>query len=124
ASDRGLFIEIARESRALYGPNTRLGFLCGRDAAERIVHWDYGPADAFGQMLEEFELRVASRGGHYPVPEGWRHRIRPLAPKVDCEEISATEVRRRISEGEPWEHLVPPEVVPLARRIYGRLPAS
>src|SRR5207248_8252205 len=36
ASDRGLFVEIARECRVPYGPDVRLSFLCGRDAAERI----------------------------------------------------------------------------------------
>ena len=124
ASDHGLFIEIARECRAVYGPEAELFFLCGRDAAERVVNWDYGTPLAFRQMLNEFELLVASRGGHYLPPEDFRLRIRPLTTPPDCEEISATEVRRRIALGEPWEHLVPEAVTPLAREIYGRLPAS
>lgn len=41
-SEGGLFIEIARECRVQYPPATALWFLCGRDAAERIVTWDYG----------------------------------------------------------------------------------
>src|SRR5690242_20208760 len=40
ASRGGLFIEIARECREAYGAETGLYFLCGRDAAERIVDWD------------------------------------------------------------------------------------
>jgi nicotinic acid mononucleotide adenylyltransferase len=36
ASDRGLFLDIADECRAVYGATVRLTFLCGRDAAERI----------------------------------------------------------------------------------------
>ena len=33
--------------------------------------------------------------------------------------ISAPEVRARIRRGEPWEHLVPREIAPLVRKIYG-----
>src|SRR5947207_1929787 len=37
----GLFVDIARELlRDL--PDAELHFICGRDAAERILHWDYG----------------------------------------------------------------------------------
>src|SRR4051794_31945900 len=42
----GLFIEIARECRDAYS-DAALCFLCGRDAAERIVNWDYGDPQAF-----------------------------------------------------------------------------
>ncbi len=38
----GLFLEIAQECRAAFNPALRLSFICGRDAAERIVAWDYG----------------------------------------------------------------------------------
>src|SRR5260370_630953 len=64
-SDGGLFIEIARECRAHYDDETRLYFVCGRDAAERIVTWDYGRPDAIQEILGEFELLVSPRGGHY-----------------------------------------------------------
>ncbi|HZT28748.1 MAG TPA: nicotinate-nicotinamide nucleotide adenylyltransferase [Bryobacteraceae bacterium] len=124
ASDQGLLIDIARECRQHYGPATRLAFLCGRDAAERIVHWDYGTPGAFAGMLREFELWVASRGGPYEPPGDLQHGIRALPAPDGCEEISASEVRRRICDGRPWEHLVPEAVVPLAREIYGRLPAA
>jgi hypothetical protein len=60
ASDRGLFIEMAREARADYGVATELFILCGRDAAERIVNWDYGCEDGIEKQLEVFELLVAS----------------------------------------------------------------
>ena len=124
ATERGLFIEIAQECRQVYAPGVQLFFLCGRDAAERIVNWDYGLPGAFAAMLETFQLLVASRGGHYLVPEEFQGRIQTLPIPGECDEISATEVRRRITAGEAWEHLVPPGVVALARQIYGRLPAS
>ncbi len=120
ASRHGLFAEIARECRDAYGPGPRLIFLCGRDAAERFMNWDYGRPDAVRQMLSEFELAVADRQGRYVPPPEFADRVRPLPLQTDLSEVSATEVRRRIAAGEPWEHLVPAAVVPLVRRYYGR----
>jgi nicotinate-nucleotide adenylyltransferase len=119
ASGAGLFIEIARECRLAYGPGTEFLFLCGRDAAERVVNWDYGGTDAFSRQLDEYQLLVAPRNGEYRPPEGMAARIRALPGAEGCDEISATEVRERIRCGEPWEHLVPEEVVGMAREIYG-----
>jgi nicotinate-nucleotide adenylyltransferase len=118
ASEGGLFIEIARECRAVYPPETRLLFLCGRDAAERIVNWDYGEAGVVGRMLQEFELLVAPRRGPYAPPEEWRGKIHALALPCDLSEISATEVRNRIRRGEPWERLVPESIVEMVRAKY------
>jgi nicotinate (nicotinamide) nucleotide adenylyltransferase len=120
ASTRGLFIEIARECREIYGPHVRLSFLCGRDAAERIVGWNYGAEGAIERMLEEFDLLVAPRGGAYHPPPALGPRVRPLTWSPALEAVSATAVRGRIARGEPWEHLVPEAVVPLARRAYSR----
>ncbi len=118
ASGRGLFIEIARECRAEYGPGVELYFLSGRDAAERIVNWDYGRPGAFLEQLSEYQLLVAPRKGVYAPPPEMRGRIHPLAVPPDYDEVSATEVRRRIRSGEPWEHLVPENIVSLVREIY------
>ncbi len=117
AADSGLFIDIAREFRKTYGPDTRLVMLCGRDAAERIVNWDYGRPEAFHRMLDEFEMLVASRGGGYAPPPEMRHRIHTLDFALD--EVSATGVRDRIARGESWEHLVPKGAAALVRQLYG-----
>jgi len=119
ASGRGLFIEIAGECQAAYGDVARLLFICGRDAAERIVSWDYGEPGAFRGMIERFELLVAARDGRYEPPEDIRNRICTLEVAEEIGFISATEVRDRLRRGEPWEHLVPPEIVPLVRASYG-----
>jgi nicotinate-nucleotide adenylyltransferase len=119
ASARGLFAEIAEECREAYGDNLRLLFICGRDAAERIVTWDYGEPDAFRQMITRFELLVAPRDGCYQPPPDISHRVSYLQPTEDITLISASKVRERLSRGEPWEHLVPPEIVPFVRAIYG-----
>src|SRR5690349_4715660 len=62
-AEGGLFAEIAEECRHAYGPDVRLSFLCGRDAAERIAGWNYGRPGAFADMLHRFDLLVARRDG-------------------------------------------------------------
>ena len=119
ASVHGLFADIAEECREAYGEDVRLLFICGRDAAERIVTWDYGEPDAFRHMITRFELLVAPRDGSYQPPPHIRHRVSILQPTENISLISASEVRDRLSQGSPWEHLVPPEIVPLVRAIYG-----
>lgn len=117
-SEGGLFIEIARECRDAYAAGADLWFVCGRDAAERIVNWDYGRPGAIEEMLEEFGLLVADRRGRYEPPPHLTRRIRRLPLPADYSEISSTEVRNRIATGRPWEHLVPESIVDLVRRTY------
>ncbi|MGE5646781.1 MAG: adenylyltransferase/cytidyltransferase family protein [Acidobacteriota bacterium] len=116
ASRGGLFIEIARECREAYGAETELYFLCGRDAAERIVNWDYGREGAIEEQLSEYQLLVAPRQGCYEAPGRLRARVHALAGGYD--NISASEVRRRIKSGEAWEELVPEGIVDLVRLIF------
>ena len=78
AAGSGLFVDIAAECRAAYSRTTRLTFLCGRDAAERIAHWDYGVPGAFDGMLRQFDLLVAGRRGDYQVPAEWNGAIERL----------------------------------------------
>ena len=117
-SEGGLFAEIAGECRAAYGPGTRLAVLCGRDAAERIVGWDYGRPKAIEEMLEGFDLLVAARGGDYAAPPALARHIHTLKLAEDMSEVSATEVRRRIRAGRQWSGLVPPGGVPLVEKLY------
>ena len=119
ASAGGLYADIAEECRETYGEDVRLLFICGRDAAERIVTWDYGAPDAFRRMITRFELLVAPRNGCYEPPPDIRHRVGILQLTEDISFISASQVRERLRQGQPWEHLVPPEIVPLVRAIYG-----
>lgn len=116
-ADGGLFVEIARECRAEYGPGVGLTVLCGRDAAERIAGWDYGRPGVFTEMLGEFDLLVAAREGAYAPPPECSHAIRHL-PSPEMDAVSATAVRERAALGLDWEHLVPAPVRQLARRIY------
>jgi nicotinic acid mononucleotide adenylyltransferase len=121
ASDGGLFIEIARECREAYGDDPSLTFLCGRDAAERIVSWNYGDPGAFPKMLQEFDMLVASRNGDYTPPAELRHRIHALELEENCDHIAATEVRERIGLDESWRELVPPSIAEAVKKLYSRL---
>jgi nicotinic acid mononucleotide adenylyltransferase len=115
ASEGGLFIEIARECQQEYGRETKLYFLCGRDAAERIVNWDYGPGADFGSQLESFDLLVAPRNGDYRPPAAVAPHVHRLDLPLEFQAQSSTEVREKMAAGEPWEHLVPPAVAAILR---------
>jgi nicotinate (nicotinamide) nucleotide adenylyltransferase len=121
ASEGGLFIEIARECRQAYGAGTELNFLCGRDAAERIVNWNYGEPGAFVKMLSEFQMLVASRNGDYIPPAALRDRIHALELVEKCDHIAATEVRNRIGSDESWRELVPASIADQVQLLYSRL---
>lgn len=116
-TEGGLFVDIARELRASH-PGAAIEFLCGRDAAERVLGWDYGPGHSLDGMLQEFGLLVAARQGEFVPPRHLEGRVRALRMNGSYDDDSSTEVRRRISAGEPWEHLVPGAIVELVRRIY------
>ncbi len=118
-SQRGLFVEIASECRHWYGPEVALSFLCGRDAAERAAGWDYGHPGAWAEMLRQFDLLVAARGGEYQPPAGLPSAIHGLELTGEFDRVSATEVRQRVARGQPWEHLVPPAVRQRVKEIYG-----
>jgi len=119
AADGGLFVEIAAECRDAYGEAARLTFLCGRDAAERILNWDYGDPDAVAKMLRQFDLLVAGRGGKMNTVPNYRHSVEILALDGEYDHVSSTEVRERIAQGLPWEHLTPEGARELVRAIYG-----
>lgn len=117
-AERGLFIDIARECREAYGPEPELIFLCGRDAAERIIEWDYGQPGMIDRMLREFSLLVAARQGHFEPPAHLTARVAHLEFDQALDEISSTEVRERIRSGQPWQHLVPEAIADRMELLY------
>lgn len=125
ASDRGLFIEIAREFRrdVAAGADVELHFLCGRDAAERIVGWDYGDTvEGIERQLSEYRLLVAARQGEYEAPSHVRHGVSNLTMEAGYDEVSSTLVRELLAQGnEGWRQHVPEAIHDLVRRIYSRL---
>lgn len=111
----GLFIDIARELRR---DSTELFFICGADAAERIIFWDYGEPHAIDRILGEFSLLVARRDAHFQPPTRLAKHIQTLHLDPGFEDISSTGVRQSIAAGEPWRHLVPEPIVEMVKTIY------
>jgi cytidyltransferase-like protein len=118
-TEGGLFIDIAREARRLF-PESEMHIVCGRDAAERIISWDYGQTGSIEQMFEEFQLLVAPRQGGYVPPQHLVYAVRalPLASYDDC---ASTRVR---TAAENWRSLVPAEIADLVEQIYSPALAS
>jgi nicotinate (nicotinamide) nucleotide adenylyltransferase len=116
--DGGLFADIASEVRRSR-PGSEIYVICGRDAAERMVAWNYQETGALDRIFEDLHLLVAGRQGAYRAPDHLRSRIHSLALPPHCDHISSSEVRRRIAAGEAWEHLVPEAIVDLVHHIYG-----
>lgn len=114
-AESGLFIDIARQLRA---PGVEMFFICGRDAAERVLAWNHPGSVTPEGMLREFGLLVAAREGEFTTPGDLAGGIGALRISEDARGVSSTEVRRRIAAGEPWEDLVPEAVVKIARGIY------
>jgi nicotinic acid mononucleotide adenylyltransferase len=117
-SEGGLFIEMAREARARFPAAGLPWMVCGRDAAERIVGWNYGPVDHIDAQLREYGLLVAARQGSYAAPSTLSDRIRELSMPPDWDAVSATEVRRRIAAGQDWRELVPDAIQEAVERLY------
>jgi nicotinate-nucleotide adenylyltransferase len=126
ACTHGLFIDICRAAAAAYPPETRLWFITGRDAAERILTWPYpDPAKALSELFAQAELLVADRQGAFVLPDipvvrqhaGHVHHL-PLP--AEYSQVSATAIRSRLATGEDVSELVPPAVMGyiLEHRLY------
>ena len=116
-ADGGLFVEIAREAREHY-PGASIHLLCGRDAAERILAWDYGEPDFADRMLQEFGLLVAPRLGEYSPPDRYKHAVTSLS-SGNYDGCSSTRFREAIRSGEAWETFVPDVIADQVKQIYG-----
>lgn len=105
----GLFVEMAREARAAAGVD-EVSIVCGRDAAERAIGWDYGDAPAFMEQLKEFTLLVAPRKRRLLVEDSLKPRIIELDLGARFQLQSSTEARERLAAGAAWEELVPERI--------------
>ena len=120
SSGQGLFYEIAAEAREHYPAPVELFFLCGRDAAERIVNWDYGDGPPFARQLEDFQLLAASREGDYDPPAALSKRIHTVRLPPQWSSVSASAVREAVRLDQDWDSLVPPAAAQeiRAKRLY------
>lgn len=127
-STHGLFLDIARALEPHYPPATRLFFLIGSDAAERILRWDFPDQEAsLREMFSRLALVVAGRAGK----RGWPQDPQ-LAPFASClhtlempleyQHLSASRVREACQQGQTIEGLVPAAVAAYIREknLYTR----
>jgi nicotinic acid mononucleotide adenylyltransferase len=117
-SEGGLYAEIADEARDYFGPRTEIALVCGRDAAERIATWDYGAPNAFDDFVTQYRLLVAARTGDYEPASHHAERIVRLPMESSWDDVSSSEVRRRIAGCEDWRSLVPPAIADLVQTLY------
>lgn len=118
-SETNLHIEMAREASESCGTDAEIAVICGRDAVERIATWDYGRPGVFEEMLAAHPLLVASRHGEYMAASHLASRVITLNLEADFNDVSSSEVRRRVEMKEAWQHLVPETLVPQVARLYG-----
>ena len=117
-ADRGLYVEMANDATEYFGEGTEVGLVCGRDAAERIASWDYGRPGVFDEMLTRYPLLVAGRAGEYRAAPAHAGKVVDLPLGDSFNEVSSTEIRRRIAAGEEWRSLVPGEIAEAVERLY------
>jgi nicotinate-nucleotide adenylyltransferase len=117
-SGGGLYADIAAEAREFYGGETEIALLAGRDAVERMAGWDYGRPGVFDELLARHRILVAARGGQYEPAGHHNERIVRLEMEADWDEVSSSEVRRRMAHGEDWRELVPAAIAAMVGELY------
>jgi nicotinic acid mononucleotide adenylyltransferase len=117
-SHGGLYAEIAGEARDYFGSETDIALALGRDAAERIAAWDYGAPGVFDDFVRRHRLLVAARDGEYEPARQHRDFISTLEMESAWDDVSSSEVRRKISNGEDWRALVPPAIAEMVEDLY------
>lgn len=117
-SEGGLFIEMVRECRRRFPLLGQISVVCGRDAAERIVGWNYDGVEPIEEQLAEYELLVAARQGEYVPPEQLAHRIHAVSLAKSYDEISSTALREKIRLGENWREYTPAAIQNRVLELY------
>ena len=118
AGGSGLFVELARGLRAADPSVEQIFVVCGSDAAERFLNWDYADGAGVERQLREFTLLVAPRGAPFVPPERLRAAVHPLDLAEGWQTLSSTELRQRIKRGEAWAHMAPEEIAAEIERAY------
>lgn len=112
----GLFLDIERALRREYTSETEVLFITGRDAAERILTWEYDDTErALGEMFSAFQFIVCDREGAFVMPDDprlipYHDRIHHFATPDGLDHISSTAIRERLQRRQPIDDLVPAAV--------------
>jgi nicotinate-nucleotide adenylyltransferase len=113
----GLYLEMAEACAAAF-PHAEIALVCGRDAAERILGWDYAEQGVLERLFALATLWVFARQGTITPPEPYASAIQCFPFEDELQALSATEVRRRIAAGEDWRHWVPISLHADVERLY------
>lgn len=104
-----------RELRKDMGPSAELFLVLGGDSVHDIPNWWHA-----GELVREVEIIAFDRPG-YPVQEAvggmgelfgraWVDRVRELKVDAPLLDISATDIRERVSAGKSIRYMVPEPV--------------
>jgi nicotinate-nucleotide adenylyltransferase len=121
-SSHGLFLDIERALRRVYAPETEVFFITGRDAAERILTWEYDDTErVLSEMFNAFQFIVCDREGAFVMPDDprlipYHNRIHHFAIPDGLDHISSTAIRDRLQRGQPIDDLVPDAVADFIRQ--------
>lgn len=118
-SEGGLFIEMVRECRRRFPTLGQISVVCGRDAAERIIAWDYDGVAPIEEQLREYNLLVAARNGDLDPPPRLAPHIHTLRLAEDYNNISATALREKIRQGADWKDHTPAAIHDRVLSLYG-----
>lgn len=113
----GLFLEIA-EACATSFPTSEIALVCGKDAAERILSWNYSEEAVLERLFRLAKLWVFARQGTLAVPSHYADAIECFDFDEHLQALSATEVRQRIASGKDWRPLVPASLQEVVERLY------
>ena len=122
-SSHGRYIDKVTALKTIYPPQTDFSFIVGYDTLVRIFDPKYYKnlheelQHLFSQCRfiaanrEEADINAIQQFLSQTSLQIYRQHVDYLLLPDDYAEISSTDVRRRIEEGEPISHLVPPIVV-------------
>ncbi len=101
-----------RHMQEFFGEDTRLYFITGTDTFLKLDTWKNAP-----ELLTKYAYIIGTRPGYRQNEyEEALERITSaygtevISMKWTEPDISATQIRKMIADGEPVDHLVPPEV--------------
>ncbi|MCZ2154165.1 MAG: hypothetical protein LC114_09765 [Bryobacterales bacterium] len=115
----GLFLEMLQDVVEAF-PESNPAFVCGSDAAQRMLDWPYDEAGVLERFFSRATLWVFARQGTFEPPREFAGRIATFGFEESLRTISSTEIRRRIAAGEEWKTLAPESIHGEIERLYGQ----
>ena len=121
-SSHGRYIDKVSALKSIYPPQTDFSFIVGYDTLVRIfdpkyyqnMHEDLQPLFSQCRLIaanrEDADINAIQLFLSQTSIQPYRQHVDYLLLPDDYAEISSTDVRRRVENGEPISHLVPPIV--------------